>query len=100
MHLQGPRSPLQVRMLFHTAYKLNDEAKRTHLFTHTCFESKLWIGHACVLVQGPRSPLQVRVLFHTAYKLNDEDKLLHYHQQLSDTLEDQLSLASIHYQRG
>jgi intraflagellar transport protein 56 len=44
--------------------------------------------------------LQTRVLFHVAYKLNDEAKLLQYHQQLSDTIEDQLSLASIHYQRG
>lgn len=51
-------------------------------------------------VQGPRCPLQTRILFHCAHKLNDEDKLMKYHQQLTDSIEDQLSLASIHYQRS
>ncbi|GFH15618.1 uncharacterized protein HaLaN_11872, partial [Haematococcus lacustris] len=42
----------------------------------------------------------IRILFHTAHKLNDEGKLMQYHQQLEETIEDQLSLASIHYQRS
>jgi intraflagellar transport protein 56 len=52
------------------------------------------------MVQGPRSPLQTRILFHCAHKQNDESKLMQYHQQLTDSIEDQLSLASIHYQRS
>ncbi|KAL6747777.1 flagellar protein Dyf13 [Haematococcus lacustris] len=51
-------------------------------------------------LQGPRCALQIRILFHTAHKLNDEGKLMQYHQQLEETIEDQLSLASIHYQRS
>ena len=43
--------------------------------------------------------LVTRVLFHTSHKLDEEDKLFAYHGQLEDTLENQLSLASIHYMR-
>ena len=50
--------------------------------------------------RGPNTKLQTRILFHCAHKRNDETKLMHYHQQLSDSIEDQLSLASIHYLRG
>ncbi|KDO22071.1 hypothetical protein SPRG_12058 [Saprolegnia parasitica CBS 223.65] len=51
--------------------------------------------------KGPSSnPLQNRILFHCAHKLGDEDKLLVYHQQLSQSKEDQLSLAAIHYLRN
>ena len=51
-------------------------------------------------MQGPRCALQTRLLFHCAHKSGQEDKLMKCHQQLGDTLEDQLSLASIHYLRG
>jgi intraflagellar transport protein 56 len=50
--------------------------------------------------RGPNTKLQTRVLFHCAHKRSDETKLMHYHQQLSDSVEDQLSLASIHYLRS
>ncbi len=56
-------------------------------------------GSASSLPQGPRNPLQTRVLFHCAHKMSDETKLMSYHQQLTEQIEDQLSLASIHYQR-
>jgi len=50
--------------------------------------------------KGPAHPLQVRLLFHLAHKLNDEDKLMVHHGKLKTTVEDQLSLASIHYLRS
>lgn len=50
--------------------------------------------------KGPTCPLQVRLLFHLAHKLNDEDKLMVHHGKLKTTVEDQLSLASIHYLRS
>jgi len=50
--------------------------------------------------KGPQCPLQVRLLFHLAHKLNDEDKLMVHHGKLKTTVEDQLSLASIHYLRS
>ena len=51
-------------------------------------------------VQGPQCPLQVRILFHCAHKTSQEEKLMDCHQLLTESLEDQLSLASIHYLRG
>jgi intraflagellar transport protein 56 len=46
------------------------------------------------------SGLGSHILFHCAHKFNDESKLMTYHQQLTDSTEDQLSLASIHYHRS
>jgi len=53
-----------------------------------------------LVMQGPQCPLQTRILFHCAHKTGQEEKLMECHQQLGDSLEDQLSLASIHYLRG
>lgn len=50
--------------------------------------------------KGPECALKSRVLFHVAHKLNHESKLLMYHSKLSDTQEDQLSLAAIHFMRA
>ncbi|CAI5442234.1 unnamed protein product [Caenorhabditis angaria] len=49
--------------------------------------------------KAPKSPLFVRLMFHLAHKTGDEKRLMTFHQQLSENLEDQLSLASIHYLR-
>nr|CAD7413321.1 unnamed protein product [Timema cristinae] len=50
--------------------------------------------------RAPASRLKTRLCFHLAHKLGDEKKLMEYHQQLEDIIEDQLSLASIHYLRS
>lgn len=42
----------------------------------------------------------MRLLFHLAHKLNDEDRLLELHGTLRTVVEDQLSLASMHYLRA
>ena len=44
--------------------------------------------------------LKNRLLFHLAHKIDDQDKLMMRHQALTDTQEDQLSLAAIHYLRS
>jgi intraflagellar transport protein 56 len=44
--------------------------------------------------------LKNRLLFHIAHKHNEENKLMQHHQKLTDTKEDQLSLAAIHYLRS
>ncbi|MFH4980015.1 hypothetical protein AB6A40_006724 [Gnathostoma spinigerum] len=49
--------------------------------------------------KGAKSALQNRILFHVSHKLEDEKRLMLYHSQLQDSIEDQLSLASIHYLR-
>ena len=52
------------------------------------------------LPQGPKNPLQTRLLFHCAQRQGNDSKLMSYHQQLTESLEDQLSLAAVHYQRS
>lgn len=53
-----------------------------------------------LLQQAPSCGLKVRLNFHLAHKLRDETTLMECHQQLQDTIEDQLSLAAIHYLRA
>lgn len=50
--------------------------------------------------KGPDGGLKSRLLFHLAHRMNHESKLLMYHSKLSDTQEDQLSLAAIHFMRA
>jgi intraflagellar transport protein 56 len=46
------------------------------------------------------SPLKIRLLFHLSHKLGDEDRLMELHGVLRDVIEDQLSLAGMHYLRA
>lgn len=48
----------------------------------------------------PESPLKIRLLFHLAHKLGDDDRLMELHSSLRDVIEDQVSLAGLHYLRG
>ncbi|EZA49567.1 Tetratricopeptide repeat protein [Ooceraea biroi] len=50
-----------------------------------------------MLEDAADSKLKTRLLFHLAHKMGNESKLMEYHQMLQDVIEDQLSLASIHY---
>lgn len=50
--------------------------------------------------RGPPCALRTRILFHAAHRLGDEAKLMAHHQQLTNCIEDQLTLASIHYERS
>lgn len=43
---------------------------------------------------------KTRLSFHLSHKLGDEAALMERHQQLKDVIEDQLSLAAIHYLRA
>lgn len=49
---------------------------------------------------APESQLKTRLLFHTAHKRNDESAMMAQHQALSESKEDQLSLAAIQYLRS
>lgn len=46
------------------------------------------------------SPLKTRLTFHLMHKLNNEERLLELHGSLQDAIEDQLSLAGMHYLRS
>jgi len=50
--------------------------------------------------KAPELALKNRLLFHIAHKVDDQDKLMMRHQEITDTQEDQLSLAAIHYLRS
>ncbi|XP_069684977.1 intraflagellar transport protein 56 [Periplaneta americana] len=52
------------------------------------------------LEKAVKSRLKTRLQFHLSHKLGDEKKLMEHHQELEDVIEDQLSLASIHYLRS
>ncbi|KAK8882539.1 Intraflagellar transport protein 56 [Tritrichomonas musculus] len=49
--------------------------------------------------KGPSCDYRTRLLFHIAHKRNDETQLFKAHSELIGTLDNQLSLAAIHYQR-
>lgn len=74
---------------------------------------ELWVNLGCcyfflgmyteadaAALKAPKGRLQNRLLFHLSHKFNDEKRLMSYHQNLQDIIEDQLSLASIHYLRS
>jgi intraflagellar transport protein 56 len=48
----------------------------------------------------PESTLKIRLLFHLAHKLGEEDRLMELHGSLRDVVEDQLSLAGMHFLRS
>lgn len=52
-----------------------------------------------ILEDAPKSKLKNRLSFHLALKMGNESKLMEDHYMLQDSIEDQLSLASIHYLR-
>lgn len=53
-----------------------------------------------VLERSDISDVKTRLQFHLAHKQGDEKKLIEYHELLADVIEDQLSLAAIHYLRS
>ncbi|KAG7388558.1 Intraflagellar transport protein 56 [Phytophthora pseudosyringae] len=78
-----------------------DDTPEIYLYRGCClFYLQMYKEAAREAEKGPAGQLQNRLLFHCAHKVGDEDKLLVYHQQLTDSKEDQLSLAAIHYFRN
>ncbi len=75
--------------------------RHLHLFIASCHYYLQNYGEAEEsAMMGPANPLQNRILFHVAHKQGDENKLMVHHQKLTDDVQDQLSLASIHYLRS
>lgn len=79
----------------------SDVDDRIHLYMAACYYYMGMYTEALKEAdKGPASPLQTRLHFHLAHRMNDETKLMLYHQKLTDSKEDQLSLAAIHYSRS
>jgi len=51
-------------------------------------------------MRGPPTRLRNRLLFHISHRKGDETELIKFHSKLSETIEDKLSLATVHYLRG
>ena len=97
---------------FHLGYYKNCLTQYEKLFDATeSKETALNIG-VCMFYLGmyesaqktiedlPESQLKIRLLFHLAHKLGDDNRLMELHGVLRDVIEDQLSLAGLHYLRG
>lgn len=49
---------------------------------------------------GPDCPLKTRILLYLAHHDGDDNKLVSIHQKITDKIEDQLSIAALHFLRG
>lgn len=77
------------------------ENKHLYLFVAICqFYLQQYVEAEESAMKGPANPLQNRILFHIAHRRGDESKLMTHHQRLTESQEDQLCLASIHYLRS
>jgi len=75
-----------------------DEVEGTWQLDHTQWHGLLLM---CLNVHAAqKGPLQNRLLFHLQHKFNNEKRLMEHHANLKDVIDDQLSLASIHYLRS
>ncbi|TMW50827.1 hypothetical protein DOY81_004103, partial [Sarcophaga bullata] len=50
--------------------------------------------------QVPNTSLKLRLMFHLAHKFNNEEQVMLLHDSLQDVVQDQLSVASLHYLRA
>jgi intraflagellar transport protein 56 len=83
------------------AAQKKDSDKNIHAYKACCLYALCQYKEAEEEVKlAPESPLKIRMLFHTAHKGNDETAMMTQHQQLTDTVEDQLCLAAIQYLRS
>ncbi|XP_064477937.1 intraflagellar transport protein 56-like isoform X2 [Ornithodoros turicata] len=81
--------------------RLRDKCPEAWTYLACCyFHLGMYQEAQAAVAKGPKSQLENRILFHLAHKFGEEKKLLSHHQLLKDILEDQLSLASIHYLRA
>ena len=72
-----------------------------HLYIAACqFYNKDYEEAKKSAEKGPNCDYKIRLLFHIAQQLKDEDAVLQAHSQLVGYLENQMSLAAIHYLRA
>jgi intraflagellar transport protein 56 len=79
----------------------NIQIKDLHAYLACCLYGLCQFKEARIeALKEADSPLKNRLLLHLAHKLNDEKELMAYHDKLTDSIEDQLSLAALHYLRS
>lgn len=87
--------------IYENVYKINPELDNIAVNLACCyFYLGMYEESRDILQKSVPSGLKTRLNFHLAHKLRDERGLMEHHEQLQDVLEDQLSLAAIHYLRA
>lgn len=72
-----------------------------HLYIASChFYNQDYEAARAEAEKGFSNDFKTRLLFHIAHQTNDDQQLFQAHSQLVGTLENQLSLAAIHYLRS
>jgi intraflagellar transport protein 56 len=72
-----------------------------HLYISSClFYLREFPEARAEATKGPSVDFRTRLLFHIAHQTNDEQQLFQAHSQLVGNMENQLSLAAIHYMRS
>ena len=93
------RALLEYESLLATGGK-NKSSKNVHIsMACTYFYLGMYQEAEGAAEKADKGQLRTRLRFHLAHKFGDEKKLMTFHQELEDIIEDQLSLASIHYLR-
>ena len=81
--------------------KKQDYNKELHIYKACCQYALCNYDEAKRECQkGLESPLFIRLMFHISHKKDDENSLMIYHHKLTESTEDQLALAAVHYLRG
>lgn len=82
--------------------KKHDYDRQYHLYKACCLYALCNYEEARehAMKCDEETPLKNRLLFHLAHKLSDEVAIMTYHQKLTNTIEDELSVAAIHYLRN
>ena len=71
-----------------------------HLYIASCeFYNQDYEAALQEAEKGPSCDFRTRLIFHISHQRNDEEMLLKAHSELVGTLENQMSLAAIHYLR-
>ncbi|UYV83098.1 TTC26 [Cordylochernes scorpioides] len=97
-HLGNHRQAAEV---YETLLKADNPPQEVWAFLSCCyFYLGMYKEAQEAALKAPSDQLQNRLLFHLAHKFGEETELMAHHQKLQDILEDQLSLASIHYLRS
>lgn len=87
--------------LYEDLLKKDPDDKVLHLYISSCqYYNQDYEDARESAIKGPDCDFRTRLIFHIAHQRNDEDELFNAHSKLVGTLENQLSLAAIHYMRG
>lgn len=97
-HLGDYQKSLEI---YRNIYKIEPATDDINLNMAVCMFYLGMYDEAQKLVeQVPNTSLKLRLMFHLAHKFNNEEQVMQLHDSLQDVVQDQLSVASLHYLRA